>query len=113
MNRMVATATLRKALPESTIDQAEDGHQALGKMAAQYYDVVLLDIVMPDISGIDVLKTVRSTYPEPLCGVTTLAFTANVEADVRQQCEQAGFDGFITKPFDAQTLVQTIAVMKK
>ncbi len=113
MNRMVATATLRKAMPESTIDQAEDGRQALEKMAAQYYDVVLLDIVMPDISGIDVLKTVRSTYPAPLCGVTTLAFSANVEADVRQQCEQAGPDGFITKPFNAQTLVQTIAVMKK
>lgn len=108
MNRMVASATIRKHLPECQVEQAENGQQALQKMAAERYDVVLLDIVMPDLSGIEVLQTVRQTYPEPYCNVRTIAFTANVEADIQDQCERTGFDGFLSKPFNAQTLMQML-----
>lgn len=108
MNRMVASATIRKHLPECQVEQAENGQQALQKMAAERYDVVLLDIVMPDLSGIEVLQTVRQTYPEPYNKVRTIAFTANVEADIQDQCERTGFDGFLSKPFNAQTLMQML-----
>ena len=63
---------------------------------------------MPDMSGIEVLQTVRNTYPSPYCHTKTLAFTANLDAHVQSQCEQAGFDGFIPKPFNAQSLIQTL-----
>lgn len=108
MNRMVASATIRKHLPECQIEQAENGHQALQKMAVELYDVVLLDIVMPDLSGIDVLQTVRQTYPEPYRNVRTIAFTANVEANIQDQCKRTGFDGFMSKPFNVQTLMQML-----
>ncbi len=108
MNRMVASATIRKHLPNCHIEQAENGHEALQKMATQLYDAVLLDIVMPDISGIEVLQTVRQKYPSPHNRVRTIAFTANVESDIKKQCEQTGFDGFLSKPFNAQTLIQIL-----
>lgn len=108
MNRMVASATIRKHLPDCHIDQAEDGQQALQKMAAELYDVVLLDIVMPDLSGIEVLQAVRQTYPAPYSNVRTIAFTANVEADIKEQCERTGFDGFLSKPFNVHTLIQML-----
>lgn len=108
MNRMVAAATLRKEMPQATIDQAENGQQGLEKLSRQRYDIVLLDIVMPDMSGIEVLHTLRSTCPPPYRDVKALAFTANLDADVRAQCEQAGFDGFLAKPFNAASLVKTL-----
>ncbi len=109
LNRMVASATIRKHFPDCQIDQAENGQEALQKMAVEIYDVVLLDIVMPDLSGIEVLRTVRTTYPAPYCAVKTIAFTANVEADIKDQCERTGFDGFLSKPFNAQTLIQMVS----
>jgi signal transduction histidine kinase/CheY-like chemotaxis protein len=108
MNRMVASATIRKHLPDCRIDQAENGQQALQKMASELYDVVLLDIVMPDLSGIEVLQAVRQTYPEPYRNVRTIAFTANVEADIKAECERTGFDGFLSKPFNVHTLMQML-----
>lgn len=108
MNRMVASATIRKHLPDCHVEQAENGQQALQKMATELYDVVLLDIVMPDLSGIEVLQAVRQTYPEPYRNVRTIAFTANVEADIKTQCELTGFDGFLTKPFNVHTLMQML-----
>lgn len=108
MNRMVAAATIRKNLPECQVEQAENGQQALQKMAIERFDVVLLDIIMPDLSGIEVLQTVRQTYPEPYRNVRTIAFTANVEADIKDQCERTGFDGFLSKPFNAQTLIEML-----
>lgn len=108
LNRMVACATIRNHFPNCQIDQAGNGQEALQKMAVQIYDVVLLDIVMPDFSGIEVLRTVRTTYPAPYCAVKTIAFTANVEADIKDQCERTGFDGFLSKPFNAQTLIQML-----
>ncbi len=108
MNRMVASATIRKHLPDCQVEQAENGHQALQKMATELYDVVLLDVVMPDLSGIEVLQTVRQTYPEPYRNVRTIAFTANVEADIKNQCERTGFDGFLSKPFNVHTLMHML-----
>ena len=108
MNRMIAAAAIRKDLPQSTIDEAENGEQALQKMASRRYDIVLMDILMPDMSGIEVLQTVRKTYPRPYCDVRTFAFTANLDAHIQGQCEQAGFDGFIPKPFNMQSLIQTL-----
>lgn len=108
MNRMVACATIRSHLPDSQIEQAENGQQALQKMAAQLFDAVLMDIVMPDLSGIEVLQTVRQTYAKPYRDVRTIAFTANVDLDIKSQCEQVGFDDFLTKPFNARTLIQML-----
>jgi len=108
MNRMVAAATLRKAMPQLSIDQAENGQQGLEKLSSQRYDLVLLDIVMPDMSGIEVLQKVRQNCPPPYRHVKALAFTANLDAEVRAQCEQAGFDGFLAKPFNASSLINTL-----
>lgn len=108
MNRMVACATIRKHLPDCHIEQAESGQQALEKMANQLYDAVLLDIVMPDLSGIEVLRTVRQTYAKPYNNVRAIAFTANVEADIKNQCERTGFNGFLSKPFNVHTLMKIL-----
>lgn len=108
MNRMLATATIRQKIPRCIIEQADNGNQALQMMATTEYDIVLLDIFMPDIDGINVLKLIRKNYSEPYRSTKSIAFTANLDADVKQKCLDAGFNGFISKPFTADDLIHAI-----
>lgn len=111
MNRMVARATILREAPDFVIDEAANGEEALRKMGHEHYDLVLLDIIMPDISGIDVLRRVRSQFPSPFCDVPVLAFTANLAADLAEECREAGFSGMIPKPFDTDALMESIRTL--
>jgi hypothetical protein len=63
VNRMVAKATIQRAMPNATIEEAENGTAGLARMTQTHYDLVLLDLVMPDIDGIEVMRRVRNTLP--------------------------------------------------
>ena len=63
---------------------------------------------MPDINGVDVLRRVRSQCAAPYRDVPVLAFTANVAADLADECMAAGFSGMIPKPFNTDALMESI-----
>lgn len=108
MNRMVAKATILREAPDCLISEAANGEEAVQKMGSEHFDLVLLDIIMPDINGVDVLRRVRKMYPPPFCDVPVLAFTANLAADLAEECRAAGFSGMIPKPFDTDALMASI-----
>jgi len=86
-----------------TTVSAHSGQQALDVLAAdRCFDVMLLDVQMPDLDGITVCMRIRSNGMDAAI-LPVLAITANVLADERQRCLQAGMNGFIAKPF---TLLQ-------
>ncbi len=80
------------------VDMAENGRQALEKMVAHEYDLVLLDIMMKDLSGLDVLKILRhsrSMLELPVILISAMSDTDDVSRGIR-----LGANDYITKPFE-------------
>jgi signal transduction histidine kinase/CheY-like chemotaxis protein len=107
-NRLVASATIKRALPNARIDEARNGTEAIEKMKSNQYDLVLMDIIMPDFSGIDVTRIIRFECPPPLCDVAVVALTANVSEDAVKACLEVGIRELLPKPFDREVLIRTI-----
>ena len=79
-----------------TISLAENGVEALKKANKEKFDLILMDMQMPLMNGIDVTKTLRSNGYNGLI----VALTANVMKEDQQLCEEAGCDGFLAKPVE-------------
>jgi len=108
VNRLVAAATLRRSIPNVRIDNAENGLQGLNYIAKTSYDLVLLDLLMPDMDGIEMTRQVRQTFPAPACNVPVLALTANVAQEALQACAEVGINEVMAKPFDRHTLINRV-----
>jgi CheY-like chemotaxis protein len=94
-NQLVAVQMLESLGAEVTL--ASDGAEALGILGGRSFDVALIDIEMPRISGIDVIRRARET-PGPVAGMPMIALTAYVMREQRLAIEGAGADGIIAKP---------------
>ena len=94
-NQTVATQML-DALG-SRVDVANDGAEALEMIEAHRYDIYLIDIEMPRVSGLDVIKSIRQSAP-PLCDAPVIAVTAYALREHREKIAEAGADGLIPKP---------------
>jgi len=108
INRLVASATIKRALPNAHVDEARNGTEAIEKMKAKLYDLVLMDLVMPDYSGIDVTRIIRTECASPLKDVNIVALTANLAEDAIQQCKSLQIHDVLPKPFDREVLTRTI-----
>ena len=97
---------LLKQLGFDDVDEAADGSEALGKMRAKKYGLVISDWNMEPMTGYELLKEVRadnSLSKTPFIMVTAESKTENVIA-----AKKAGVDNYIVKPFNAQTLKSKI-----
>jgi osomolarity two-component system response regulator SKN7 len=77
-------------------------------MQSHVYDLVLIDLVMPDIDGAQVVQTIRQQAIKPYCDVPAVALTANVAQEAVERCQQAGINKVLAKPFDRNTLIRTV-----
>jgi signal transduction histidine kinase/CheY-like chemotaxis protein len=107
-NRLVASATIKQALPNACIDEARCGTEAIDKMKTNLYDIVLMDLLMPDFSGIEVVRRIRNECPRPFSEVKVVALTANVADDAAKECRDVGILQLLPKPFDREVLIRTI-----
>lgn len=86
--------------------EAEDGRQALRMLAAETFDFVVTDWNMPDVTGIELLKAIRS---DPrLAKLPVLMVTAEAKREQIIEAAQAGVNGYIIKPFTAATLQEKL-----
>ena len=104
MRRIVKN--LLKQLGFENIDEAEDGAQALGKLKAGGYGLVVSDWNMPVMEGIDLLKQVRAE--ESLKSIPFLMVTAEAEKDKVITAIKAGVDNYVVKPFTAEILKEKL-----
>ncbi len=81
-----------------TVAVAEDGHQALKMTEAQHFDLVLLDIMMPGISGLEILRTLRVRYS--VADLPIIMATAKDQSSDIVEALQLGANDYVTKPLD-------------
>jgi signal transduction histidine kinase/CheY-like chemotaxis protein len=91
------------------VDIAENGKIALEKLSVNDYDLVLMDIHMPEMDGIEAAIIIRTTLKKPVCEIPIIAMTASTLPRERDQCLAAGVNDCITKPFQAEELYEKIA----
>ena len=91
------------------VETATNADDALELLRRRPYDLVLLDLVMPDIDGIEVMRRVRGTFEPPYRDVDVVALTANTNPLDEQQALQAGMDMVLHKPINPKALVRTVS----
>jgi two-component system aerobic respiration control sensor histidine kinase ArcB len=89
------------------VTRAGTGKEALELFARGGIETVLLDLGLPDWTGIEIAKRIRAQSNE--VDVFMLALSGRIDADTRREVHEAGFDGFIPKPFTIQTLDSVIS----
>lgn len=88
------------------VDLAKDGRQALAMATATRYDLILLDLMMPELNGTDTLKILRKmpfTSHTPVVAITAKALKGD-----EIQLMAAGFDGYLLKPFMIDQLMDVV-----
>jgi two-component system, cell cycle response regulator DivK len=88
------------------IIEAHDGSEALLQAEMAKPDLILLDVNMPVLNGFEVLERLRAN-PQ-LAPIKVIALTAYAMRGDREKALEAGFDGYLTKPIDIQTLTEMI-----
>jgi len=86
--------------------EAESAEAGLELIAKERPDLVLMDIHLPGMNGIEALKNMRAA--EATRAIPVFAFTASVMPQDRREIMQAGFDGFLSKPINLKEFVATI-----
>ena len=106
MNRLLLRQILKLEYPQSLITEAEDGLAALQAINNEGFDLVFMDMVMPQMDGIEASKSIRSTVDRQGHRLPILGLSANVNSSDRERFIDAGADDFLLKPYDRQTLVE-------
>lgn len=112
-NAVVAIDTLKMELEEVEVSLAETGKVAIDKLQENDYDLILMDIHMPEMNGYEAATFIRNQLPEPLRNIPIIAMTASATQAEIQQCFDCGMNEYISKPFDPSVLVQKIASLLK
>ena len=89
------------------VDAVPDGDRAVEKYAANAYDLVLMDVQMPGMDGLAATRAIRLRTDRPR--IPVLAMTANVYAEDRRACADAGMDDFVAKPVNPEALYAILA----
>jgi CheY-like chemotaxis protein len=87
---------------------ASNGVEALACLAEQRLDVLLLDLQMPELDGLEVCKRVRAAEKVTGAHLPIVALTAHAMNSDREACLQAGMDGYLSKPIQAEGLIAAL-----
>jgi two-component system KDP operon response regulator KdpE len=86
-----------------TVSEAADSHQAMARFQEEPVDLVLLDLVLPGLSGVDVCAWIRARSDVPI-----IILSARLEEDLKVAALDAGADDYVTKPFGQEELLARV-----
>jgi PAS domain S-box-containing protein len=89
------------------VDEAADGFQAIERARSRQYDVILMDVQMPGLDGLQAARRIR--VEQRVKPPIILALTANVMEGDEAKCREAGMDGYLSKPLRLETLAAVLA----
>jgi two-component system sensor histidine kinase RpfC len=107
-NQKVITKILEKAGHDVSL--VENGEQVLDAMEKEPFDLVLMDLNMPVMGGLEAAKLYRFTHREGR-RVPIAALSADATPEARKACRDAGIDGYLTKPVEAKKLLDLIGTL--
>ena len=106
VNCKLATIMLQRS--GHTVELAANGEEAVRKVTAERFDLVLMDIQMPVMNGLDATRRIRELEDASRASVPIIAITANAMRGDDAPCYEAGMNGYITKPIDRASLLGAI-----
>lgn len=102
VNQQVARELLEQSGVRVTL--AENGLSAVNKVSSRHFDLILMDIQMPEMDGLTATRLILENHP----GIPVIAMTAHAQEHDRQMALAAGMSDFLTKPIDSTTLYGTL-----
>jgi CheY-like chemotaxis protein len=108
VNQRVAVAMLSKR--GHSVHVVENGRDAVAAIFAEPFDVVLMDVQMPEMNGFEATASIRERerLEGGRCRVPIVAMTAHAMAGDKERCLDAGMDGYVTKPVNRETLIAEV-----
>ncbi|MFV3130559.1 ATP-binding protein [Niveispirillum sp. KHB5.9] len=108
VNRFVATELLVQRGAE--VLQAGNGADAIAVVRERPVDAIIMDLSMPDMDGLEAARRLRAMEGQG-ARVPIVALTANLSAEIRQQCREAGMQAFLAKPIKLEHLIGTLSAV--
>jgi len=104
MNMVLTKFLIKKYLPESNLLEAENGRVAVEMLSTHHVDLILMDVQMPELDGMEATRKIRKMKDEHKKKVPIIALTAGALPSEKEKAIEAGMNGFITKPIETQQL---------
>jgi len=106
INQKITLLTLEPLV--SSMDTASNGKEALDKFGTSSFDLILMDIQMPVMSGLVAAEKIRELEASTNTHIPIIAITANAMIGDKEKCISAGIDDYISKPFQPSALIEKI-----
>jgi len=90
-------------------DVAANGYEVIDSMQRQTYDIILMDVQMPEMDGLEATRKIVTDSPEPSSRPWIIALTANAMQGDRERCLEAGMDDYISKPLKPEALTKALS----
>jgi two-component system, sensor histidine kinase and response regulator len=109
VNQKVAVRILERL--GHKVEVAENGKEALKRLESQSFDIVLMDVQMPEMNGFEATACIRSLEKRTGAPLPIIAMTANAMKGDRERCLAAGMDGYVSKPITILELIHAIQTL--
>ena len=94
---------------EFEVTEARDGMEAVALCRENDYDIIIMDVMMPEMDGLEAAKAIRALDRPDAKTIPIIAMTANVFKEDLEKCLAAGMNAHLSKPLDAETMKRTIS----
>ncbi len=111
VNQMVALRILQKA--GHTVVVAGNGRDALAALERERFDLILMDVQMPQMSGLEATAAIREGERRTGRHIPIVALTAHALQGDRERCLEAGMDAYVAKPLGPQELLDTVDAFRR
>jgi PAS domain S-box-containing protein len=95
------------------VEVVNNGREALGRSQAEEFDLILMDVQMPEMDGLEATTAIRAAESDTGKHVPIVAMTAHAMKGDREKCLSAGMDGYLSKPIRTEELKQVMSKVKK
>ncbi len=108
-NQLVTVESLKRLVPTLRIDVTENGREALDALLEEDYDLILMDVQMPEMNGYEATKTIRQEFSGKKKLIPIIALTASATREEIETGFQSGISAHLPKPFIARDLLLAMA----